>query len=134
MVTEPCHVLGKAGSDFDLGGLHNGIDLSARWGATTLKGTEESAMHSQSHELQGSKCSPARIRATWDGTGSVADASRALGFSRAKGYDLVRRGEFPCRVLRVGHTTRVVTASLLRVLESGEPEYNGPHASPCTRS
>ncbi|WGD44826.1 helix-turn-helix domain-containing protein [Streptomyces cathayae] len=68
------------------------------------------------------------IRATWDGTGSVADASRALGFSRAKGYDLVRRGEFPCRVLRIGRTTRVVTASLLRVLESGEPEYNGARA------
>ncbi|AWN32445.1 hypothetical protein DKG71_34140 [Streptomyces sp. NEAU-S7GS2] len=57
-------------------------------------------------------------------TGSVADASRALGFSRAKGYDLARRGEFPCRVLRIGRSTRVVTASLLRVLESGEPEYN----------
>lgn len=32
----------------------------------------------------------------------------ALGFSRAKGYDLVRRGEFPCRgVLRIGRITRV---------------------------
>ncbi|MFD0169145.1 hypothetical protein ACFVJH_34145 [Streptomyces decoyicus] len=49
---------------------------------------------------------------------------RALGYSRAKGYDLARRGEFPCRVLRIGRSTRVVTASLLRVLESGEPEYN----------
>lgn len=113
---------------FDLGGLHIDIGLSTRWDATTLKGAEESAMHSQSNELQGSMYSPARIRATWDGTGSVADASKALGFSRAKGYDLVRRAEFPCRVLRVGRTTRVVTASLLRVLESGEPEYNGAHA------
>ncbi|MER6704293.1 helix-turn-helix domain-containing protein [Streptomyces fumanus] len=67
-----------------------------------------------------------------DGTGSVEDASRALGFSRAKGYDLVRRGEFPCRVLRIGRTTRVVTASLLRVLESGEPEYNRAPTGDCT--
>ncbi|MFJ4880406.1 hypothetical protein ACIP93_35055 [Streptomyces sp. NPDC088745] len=68
--------------------------------------------------------SPAHIRAHWSGTGSVADSCRAFGFSRAKGYDLIRRGEFPCRVLRIGRGTRVVTASLLRVLESGNPEYN----------
>ncbi|MBT2527888.1 hypothetical protein J7E91_21305 [Streptomyces sp. ISL-99] len=72
------------------------------------------------------------MRATWDGTGSVEDASKALRFSRAKGYDLVRRGEFPCRVLRIVRTTRVGTASLLRVLETGEPEYNGGHAGYCT--
>lgn len=82
-------------------------------------------MHGQINEVQGTRYSPTRIRATWDGTGSVEDASKVLGFSRAKGYDLVRRGEFPCRVLRIGRTTRVVTASLLRVLESGDPEYNG---------
>ncbi|MEV5606388.1 helix-turn-helix domain-containing protein [Streptomyces sp. NPDC052299] len=68
--------------------------------------------------------SPAHIRATWNGTGSVEDAARALGFSRAKGYELIRRGQFPCRVLRIGRSSRVVTASLLRVLETGEPEYN----------
>jgi predicted DNA-binding transcriptional regulator AlpA len=90
-----------------------------------LKGTEESDMHGPSNEQQGTPYSPSHIRATWDGTGSVQDASRALGFSRAKGYELVRRGEFPCRVLRIGRSTRVVTASLLRVLESGEPEYSG---------
>nr|WSW71321.1 helix-turn-helix domain-containing protein [Streptomyces sp. NBC_00995] len=67
------------------------------------------------------------MRATWGGTGSVEDASTAFGFSRAKGYDLVRRGEFPCRVLRIGRSTRVVTASLLRVLDSGEPEYSASH-------
>ncbi|MFD4374313.1 helix-turn-helix transcriptional regulator [Streptomyces sp. NPDC058486] len=85
-------------------------------------------------ELHEINCAPkesdyslAHIRATWNGTGSVAEASRAFGFSRATGYELIRRGAFPCRVLRIGRTTRVVTASLLRVLESGEPEYNtGP--------
>ncbi|GAO11113.1 helix-turn-helix transcriptional regulator [Streptomyces lydicamycinicus] len=89
-------------------------------------------MHELTNETQGARYSPTSIRATWDGTGSVKDASRALGFSRAKGYDLVRRGEFPCRVLRIGRSTRVVTASLLRVLESGEPEYSGGHTGHCT--
>ncbi|MFF4961974.1 helix-turn-helix domain-containing protein [Streptomyces sp. NPDC001222] len=91
-------------------------------------------MHRENIELPGPRYSPTHIRATWEGTGSVEDASRALGFSRAKGYDLVRRGEFPCRVLHIGRTTRVVTASLLRVLESGEPECNGARASRNTSS
>ncbi|MFF7899752.1 helix-turn-helix domain-containing protein [Streptomyces sp. NPDC088817] len=81
-------------------------------------------MHTKIDETLGPRYSPAHIRATWHGTGSVEDASRALGFSRAKGYDLIRSGQFPCRVLRIGRNTRVVTASLLRVLESGDPEYN----------
>ncbi len=81
-------------------------------------------MREKSIACRDSDYSPARIRATWNGTGSVAEASRAFGFSRATGYDLIRRGAFPCRVLRIGRTTRVVTASLLRVLESGEPEYS----------
>ncbi|WP_406502905.1 helix-turn-helix transcriptional regulator [Streptomyces sp. NBC_00212] len=93
-------------------------------------------MHSQNDAISDTDAqhSPEQIRATWGGTGSVEDASRAFGFSRAKGYDLVRRGEFPCRVLRLGRTTRVVTASLLRVLDSGEPEYSGPHVGCCTPS
>jgi len=91
-------------------------------------------MHKESNELSDARYSPTHVRVTWGGTGSVEDASRALGFSRAKGYDLVRRGEFPCRVLRIGRTTRVVTAFLLRVLESGDPEYNGARAGCRTTS
>ncbi|WP_282695245.1 DNA-binding protein [Streptomyces sp. CC208A] len=80
-------------------------------------------------ESQASRYTLAQIRATWRGTASIEQASKALGFSRAKGYDLVRHGQFPCRVLRVGRTARVVTASLVRVLETGEPEYNHHSAS-----
>jgi excisionase family DNA binding protein len=46
----------------------------------------------------------------------VATAARALGLSRSTGYELARRGEFPCRVLHVGSSYRVPTAELLRVL------------------
>lgn len=46
----------------------------------------------------------------------VSTAARALGLSRSTGYDLARRGEFPCRVLHVGSSYRVPTAELLRVL------------------
>ncbi|MET7784841.1 helix-turn-helix domain-containing protein [Streptomyces sp. NPDC005388] len=82
-------------------------------------------MPSQNSELHHEPFSPEHIRATWSGTASVEDAAQAFGMSRSKGYDLVRRGEFPCRVLLIGRAARVVTASLLRVLESGGPEYNG---------
>ncbi|WP_438290861.1 helix-turn-helix domain-containing protein [Streptomyces sp. HUAS TT7] len=89
-------------------------------------------MHPLDNPRQGAPYSPAHIRATWGGTGSVEDASRAFGVSRAKGYDLVRRGEFPCRALRIGRSTRIVTASLLRVLDNGEPEYSATHDTQST--
>jgi hypothetical protein len=43
-------------------------------------------------------------------------AAAALGLGRTKAYELARRGEFPCRLLRVGGTYLVPTAGLLRVL------------------
>ncbi|MEU0651396.1 helix-turn-helix domain-containing protein [Streptomyces albogriseolus] len=96
--------------------------------------TREAGMPTKIDGTLGPRYSPTHIRATWDGTGSVEDASKALGFSRAKGYDLIRSGQFPCRVLRIGRKTRVITASLLRVLESGDPECNdariGRHPTP----
>jgi hypothetical protein len=46
----------------------------------------------------------------------IDTASRALGLGRSTGYELARRHEFPCRVLRVGSAYRVPTADLLRVL------------------
>ena len=46
----------------------------------------------------------------------IATAARALGLGRSTGYELARRGAFPCRVLRVGSSYRVPTAELIRVL------------------
>ncbi|MGI5470252.1 hypothetical protein [Streptomyces sp. CA-132043] len=42
--------------------------------------------------------------------------NRALGLGRSKGYALARRGEYPCKVLRLGKAYRVVTADLLDLL------------------
>lgn len=52
---------------------------------------------------------------------SVEQASLDFGFSRSHGFDLVRRGEFPARVIKAGRRYVVVTASLVRVLEGGDP-------------
>jgi excisionase family DNA binding protein len=49
-------------------------------------------------------------------TVDVPTAARALGLGRSTGYELARRGAFPCRVLRVGSSYRVPTADLMRVL------------------
>lgn len=46
----------------------------------------------------------------------ITTAARALGLGRSTAYELARRGEFPCRVLRIGSSYRVPTADLLRVL------------------
>ncbi|WSP39446.1 hypothetical protein OG247_20585 [Streptomyces sp. NBC_01244] len=42
--------------------------------------------------------------------------NRALGLGRSKGYELAKRGQYPCKVLRVGNAYRVVTADLLGLL------------------
>jgi predicted DNA-binding transcriptional regulator AlpA len=49
-------------------------------------------------------------------TVSVATAARALGCGRTLAYDLARRDEFPCRILRVGSRYLVPTADLLQLL------------------
>jgi len=43
-------------------------------------------------------------------------AARALGLGRTKAYELAKRGQFPCRVLRIGGTYRIPTAELLHCL------------------
>jgi len=47
---------------------------------------------------------------------NVETAAKALGCGRTLAYDLVRRGEFPCRVLRLGARWVVPTADLLRAI------------------
>jgi predicted DNA-binding transcriptional regulator AlpA len=47
----------------------------------------------------------------------IPTASEALGISRSYGFELAKRGEFPCRVITVGNRLRVVTASLLALLD-----------------
>lgn len=47
-------------------------------------------------------------------------ACRAHGIGRTLGYDLAKRGEFPCRVLKIGNRYRVTRADLLRSLGVGE--------------
>ena len=42
--------------------------------------------------------------------------NRALGLGRSKGYELAKRGQYPCTVLRLGKAYRVVTADLLNLL------------------
>jgi helix-turn-helix protein len=52
-------------------------------------------------------------------------AARALGIGRTKAYELARRDEFPCRIIRIGDLYRVPTADLIRLL--GTP---GDHQIP----
>ncbi len=42
--------------------------------------------------------------------------NRALGLGRSKGYEMAKRGQYPCKVLRFGNAYRVVTADLLNLL------------------
>jgi hypothetical protein len=51
--------------------------------------------------------------------GAIVDiptAARLLGCGRTLAYELARRDEFPCRLIRVGNRYLVPTADLLRTL------------------
>ena len=43
-------------------------------------------------------------------------AGRAFGMGRTLTYQLIKRGEFPVRVLKLGNKYRIPTAELLREL------------------
>ena len=62
----------------------------------------------------------AEISAKWGATASIPEAAAAFGVSKSHAYDLVARGEFPARVLKVGSRYRVVTASIIAVLSNNE--------------
>lgn len=57
----------------------------------------------------------------WPATVSITHACRALGISRAYGYELSALNQFPARTLRVGGSVRVLTVSLVKVLSGEDP-------------
>jgi len=50
-------------------------------------------------------------------TVDVRPSCRLLGISDAHGYALIKEDRFPCRTIKAGGRIRVITASLLEVLE-----------------
>ena len=58
-------------------------------------------------------------------TVDLMTAARALGLGRTKAYELARRGQFPCRVIRIGEIYRIPTAGLLELLGVTAEEPRG---------
>ncbi|WP_329519009.1 DNA-binding protein [Spirillospora sp. NBC_01491] len=50
-------------------------------------------------------------------TTTVEVAARALGLGRTRAYELAKLDRFPCKVIRIGVSYRVVTADLQRLLD-----------------
>lgn len=50
-------------------------------------------------------------------TTSIRLASEAIGIGGTTGYELARKGTFPAKVIKVGARYRVVTRSLLDLLD-----------------
>jgi hypothetical protein len=48
-------------------------------------------------------------------TTTIEMAARALCLGRTRAYELARRNEFPCKVIRIGTSYRVITADLHRL-------------------
>ena len=49
-------------------------------------------------------------------TVDLMTAARALGLGRTRAYELAKRNEFPCKVIRIGETYRIPTPGLLELL------------------
>ena len=49
-------------------------------------------------------------------TVDLMTAARALGLGRTKAYELAKRDQFPCRVIKIGDTYRIPTPGLLELL------------------
>jgi hypothetical protein len=47
----------------------------------------------------------------------VAEAGRVLGLGRSAAYEAIASGTFPAKTIKVGGRLKVLTASLLAVLE-----------------
>jgi predicted DNA-binding transcriptional regulator AlpA len=58
------------------------------------------------------------IRELWPATVDVPAAGVVFGLSRSHSYELVSRGKFPAKVIKVGSRYRVVTASIIDALSS----------------
>ncbi|MEU9264589.1 helix-turn-helix domain-containing protein [Streptomyces sp. NPDC048251] len=54
----------------------------------------------------------------WPATVGIPEAARAIGVSKTCLYDLVKQGKAPVAVLSFGARHRIVTASLVRLLEA----------------
>lgn len=54
----------------------------------------------------------------WPATVDVSQAATALGISRSQLYEEIRTGSAPVRTLRFSSRIRVVTASLVTLLEA----------------
>jgi hypothetical protein len=91
---------------------------------------EERRAHMQSHTINTVAAEQADIPQAmaptldeirrWPATVDIPKANAALGLSRAHGYALAQRGEYPARVLKVGGRYRVVTASIVRLLSEND--------------
>lgn len=55
---------------------------------------------------------------TWPATVDPATGATPYGISKSYAYELIKRGEFPAKVIKVGGRYRIVTASILAALGS----------------
>lgn len=54
---------------------------------------------------------------TWPASVSVEDSALALGVSKAHAYACIKTGTFPAQVLPVGGRIRVITSTIIAVLQ-----------------
>lgn len=62
----------------------------------------------------------AKIKQEWPPAVDVTVAALAFGLSRSHAYELISRGEFPAKVIKVGSRYRVITESVIQALSADQ--------------
>lgn len=78
---------------------------------TLWKGVAMATRENQGLSLSAVRKLPAAV--------DVSTAARALGISRSSAYAAISEGRFPVATITVGRRTKVLTHSLIAVLEGG---------------
>ena len=61
---------------------------------------------------------------------NLPDAARLIGISRTAAYELVRTGQWPSPVLRLGHRIKIPTQPLLKLLGLSTGQRSEPAPVP----
>lgn len=57
---------------------------------------------------------------SWPPVVDLPTAGRVFGVSRSYSFELAKRGQFPCRTIKVGSRYRVPTSAILDLLEGAD--------------
>lgn len=85
--------------------------------------TDDNAITPIADHVEASRRLPTldEIKHHWPPTVDVPTAGSVFGLSRSHAYELVKRGQFPAKIIQIGGRYRVLTESIIRAVSDEPP-------------